>query len=263
MRRYEHTSEADLAEAMAISVAHALEIAIGVRGWAVLAVSGGRSPVPMFERLRHRTIRWEAVTITLVDERVVPPDHDDSNGALVRRHLLREAAGKAAFVPLVADVAEVADPASAVARLNAAWRQPDVIVLGMGEDGHTASLFPEAPELQQVQAERALHLRDGERPGVIGQLDAIAGHRVRQADGRVARPGTTGRQTAEVMLHGGLERGEIGHLERRHRADALRRGLQREAHIGAADIAQQAWKVLHGIKPRRHRCRAGAGSAPG
>ncbi|NUA28911.1 6-phosphogluconolactonase [Cupriavidus basilensis] len=153
MRRYEHTSEADLAEAMAISVAHALEIAIGVNGWAVLAVSGGRSPVAMFERLRHRTIRWDAVTITLVDERVVPPDHDDSNGALVRRHLLREAAGKAAFVPLMADAAEVADPASAVARLNAAWRQPDVIVLGMGEDGHTASLFPEAPELEQALAE--------------------------------------------------------------------------------------------------------------
>ncbi|MHA7684451.1 6-phosphogluconolactonase [Cupriavidus sp. PET2-C1] len=153
MRRYEHTSEADLAEAMAISVAHALEIAIGVNGWAVLAVSGGRSPVAMFERLRHRTIRWDAVTITLVDERVVPPDHDDSNGALVRRHLLREAAGKAAFVPLVADAAEAADPASAVARLNVVWRQPDVIVLGMGEDGHTASLFPEAPELQQALAE--------------------------------------------------------------------------------------------------------------
>ncbi|MDF3886423.1 6-phosphogluconolactonase [Cupriavidus basilensis] len=153
MRRYEHTSEADLAEAMAISVAHALEIAIDVNGWAVLAVSGGRSPVPLFERLRHRTIRWEAVTITLVDERVVPPDHDDSNGALVRRHLLREAAGKAAFVPLVADAAEVADPAGAVARLNAAWRQPDVVVLGMGEDGHTASLFPEAPELRQALAD--------------------------------------------------------------------------------------------------------------
>ncbi|MDF3834326.1 6-phosphogluconolactonase [Cupriavidus basilensis] len=150
MRRYEHTSEAELAEAMAISVGHALALAIGVNGWAVLAVSGGRSPVALFERLRHRTVRWEAVTITLVDERVVPPDHEDSNGALVRRHLLRDAAAKAAFVPLVADAAEVADPAGAVARLNAAWRQPDVVVLGMGEDGHTASLFPEAPELERA-----------------------------------------------------------------------------------------------------------------
>jgi len=153
MRRFEHTSEMDLAEALAISVGHALELAIGVNGWAVLAVSGGRSPVAFFERLRYRTIRWEAVTVTLVDERAVPPDHEDSNGALVRRHLLREAAASAAFVPLVNSEAEAADPASAVARLDAAWRQPDVVVLGMGEDGHTASLFPEAPELEHALSE--------------------------------------------------------------------------------------------------------------
>lgn len=148
MREFEHATAMDQAEALAISIGNALDQAIRVNGWAVLAVSGGRSPVPMFERLRYRPVRWEAVTITLVDERVVPLDHPDSNGALVRAHLLREAAARAAFVPLIADAAEVADPASAVARLNKAFRQPDVVVLGMGEDGHTASLFPDAPELQ-------------------------------------------------------------------------------------------------------------------
>ena len=58
---------------LAISVGNALELVIGVKGWAVLAVSGGRSPVAMFERLRHRHVRWESVTVTLVDERAVPP----------------------------------------------------------------------------------------------------------------------------------------------------------------------------------------------
>ncbi len=148
MREFEHATLMDQAEALAISVGHALDQAIRVNGWAVLAVSGGRSPVPMFERLRYRPVRWEAVTVTLVDERVVPADHPDSNGALVRAHLLREAAASAAFVPLIADADEVAAPERAVARLNQAFRQPDVIVLGMGEDGHTASLFPDAPELQ-------------------------------------------------------------------------------------------------------------------
>lgn len=153
MRQFEHASLLDQAEALSISVSHALELAIGVNGGAVLAVSGGRSPVAMFERLRYRPVRWEAVTITLVDERVVPPDHPDSNGELVRAHLLREAAAKAAFIPLVADDQEAAAPELAIARLNQAYRQPDVVVLGMGEDGHTASLFPDAPELQAALSE--------------------------------------------------------------------------------------------------------------
>lgn len=155
MRQFEHPTLMDQAEALAISVSHALELVIRAKGWAVLAVSGGKSPVPMFERLRYRPIRWNAVTVTLVDERAVPPDHDDSNGALVRSHLMREAAALAAFVPLVQDADEAMQPERALARLNQGFQQPDVVVLGMGEDGHTASLFPDAPELQAALSEPA------------------------------------------------------------------------------------------------------------
>ncbi|NSX05844.1 6-phosphogluconolactonase [Cupriavidus gilardii] len=150
MRRFEHPSLLDQAEALAASVSHALDLAIQVRGHAVLAVSGGRSPVPMFERLRYRPVRWDAVTITLVDERAVPPGHEDSNARLVQEHLLHDAAAAASFVPLIADALEASEPARAVVRLNAAFRQPDVAVLGMGEDGHTASLFADAPELGEA-----------------------------------------------------------------------------------------------------------------
>jgi 6-phosphogluconolactonase len=168
MRLFEHPTPMDQAEALAISIGNALDLAVRVKGSAVLAVSGGRSPVAMFERLRHRHLRWEAVTITLVDERVVTPDHADSNAALVRAHLLREAAASAAFVPLVADAQDVSAPAQAVARANQAFRQPDVAVLGMGEDGHTASLFPDAPELQSALSEP--------QPGYVITHPSVAPH---------------------------------------------------------------------------------------
>lgn len=138
--------------AIAAHVADALRAALAERGQASLAVSGGKSPIPMFEALREQELDWSKVTVVLVDERVVPRDHVDSNTALVARHLLQGPAAAARFVPYFGELpaqfnAEVLDALVSDAEQRIAplpWPL-DVAVLGMGEDAHTASLFPGAP----------------------------------------------------------------------------------------------------------------------
>ncbi|MGM9425503.1 6-phosphogluconolactonase [Hydrogenophaga sp. MI9] len=137
--------------AIASHLADALRAAIAARGQASLAVSGGKSPIPVFEALRTQDLDWARVTVVLVDERIVPHDHADSNTALVRRHLLQGAAAAARFLPFFGELpaqfnAEVLDTLAADAESRIAelpWPL-DVAVLGMGEDAHTASLFPGA-----------------------------------------------------------------------------------------------------------------------
>ena len=124
-----------------------------------MAVSGGKSPIALFEQLREQALDWSKVTVLLVDERCVAQDHADSNTALVRQHLLQGAAAAATFITLFdalepslteGDLASLVDLANQ--RMNAVEFPLDVVVLGMGEDGHTASLFPAAPGLDHALA---------------------------------------------------------------------------------------------------------------
>ncbi|WP_338440666.1 6-phosphogluconolactonase [uncultured Aquabacterium sp.] len=133
---------------LADDIAMRLREAIEARGQAVLCVSGGKSPVALFEALRALPLAWPQLTVTLVDERCVPPEHPDSNARLVRAHLLQGAAAQARFVPWIDTPNPVLADAAAQANARmAALPVPDVLVLGMGADGHTASLFPHSPDL--------------------------------------------------------------------------------------------------------------------
>lgn len=132
-----------LAAALAADLVERLAAGVAARGVASWAVSGGSTPGPLFRRVARAELDWSRVTITLVDERWVDVRDSASNEAMVRRELLTGPAAAARFVGLYTGGD---DPFAAVADVDARVAevpQPfDVAVLGMGDDGHTASWFP-------------------------------------------------------------------------------------------------------------------------
>lgn len=147
-------SEDELALVQAAHIAAHLGRALQTHGRALLAVSGGRSPVPLFRALAATRLAWDRVTVTLVDERLVPPHHPDSNAQLVRTHLLQGLAASACFVDWVGEDVQTQTPSALAQRVEAALAALDlpwaVAVLGMGEDGHTASWFPASEGLHEA-----------------------------------------------------------------------------------------------------------------
>ncbi len=123
----------DLGSALARRVAEDLRAALDAKGRASLAVPGGTTPAPFLKALGAETLDWSQVSVTLTDERQVPVGHPRSNQSLVTQHLLQGDAAIATFVPLLGDDAEAA---------ITALLPLDICVLGMGDDMHTASLFP-------------------------------------------------------------------------------------------------------------------------
>ncbi len=137
--------------ALAGQIAGSLATGIARNGAASLAVPGGRTPVPLFEALRGGDIDWSRVRVTLTDERHVPESDAGSNAALVKRTLLQGPASVAGFMPLYRGAADIKADARAATQDVARLPLPfEAVVLGMGEDGHFASLFPASPGLAQA-----------------------------------------------------------------------------------------------------------------
>ncbi len=117
--------------------------AVKLRGSASLVVSGGNTPRPLFEALAQQDLPWSQITITLADERWVDTNVKDSNEAMIRQTLLNGPAAKARFIPLKNSADTASDGISACQAAIAEISLPfDLVILGMGDDGHTASLFP-------------------------------------------------------------------------------------------------------------------------
>lgn len=146
VQQHLYADAAQCAQGLAQAVAESLRESLRRRTAASLIVSGGRTPLPFFEALARQDLPWSKVVVSLADDRWVPADHADSNERLVRQHLLQGPAAAARFVPLV-DAAQTPEQhlATAERKLAQLPHPYDVLVLGMGDDGHTASIFPGAP----------------------------------------------------------------------------------------------------------------------
>ena len=129
-------------------IGQSLQKSIAAHGRASLAVSGGSTPKPLFKRLSSLDIPWQDVIVTLVDERWVDPTDTASNEQLVRQYLLQNRAAKAVFVGLKNSAATASEGESGCEQNLRKVPLPfTVLILGMGNDGHTASLFPGSTQL--------------------------------------------------------------------------------------------------------------------
>lgn len=151
-----YDSRDGLAEGSAMHIAAQLERRLSAKETASLAVPGGSTPGPMLRRLGEADIDWARVVVTLTDERRVPADSERSNQRMAQETLLAGRAAAARFVPLHLEGMDQETEMEAVcAGLEREALPLSVAVLGMGDDMHTASLFPGSEGLDAALADNA------------------------------------------------------------------------------------------------------------
>jgi len=145
-----------LAQQLADSVASKMRSIIDSRGRVSLAVSGGTTPKEFFLKLSEKELDWSKVLVTLVDDRWVDDSDEASNARLVKENLLINNAALAYFVPLKnAEATPKEGLMISENRLHEQIDELDIVVLGMGMDGHTASWFPQSEALTSCLDEQA------------------------------------------------------------------------------------------------------------
>ncbi len=162
-RRFQTVGE--MSDHVASDICEAIHSAVAARGGALICVSGGRFSKHYFDALRGMSLPWHQVTVVLADERWVDTSDSMSNENLIRNSLLNGEAAAATFVGLKESAADAADSLCAIERRLDSLPLPfDLVLLGMGDDGHTASLFPSAGA---DELGSALHPSSGERAALL------------------------------------------------------------------------------------------------
>lgn len=132
---------------------------INSKGSVNFYVSGGKSPKDLFIKLSKEKLDWTKVNVFLVDERILPTNHEDSNTNLVKQNLLQNDASKANLITCIKDEL-INDYEALKNHANNIYQTPDILILGMGADAHTASIFPTATNLDELLSDenQAYHI---------------------------------------------------------------------------------------------------------
>ena len=171
MRLTEYADRDMLAMGLADRLAGDLENALFTHETVSLAVPGGTSPGPVFDVLSATSIDWKRVAVLPTDERCVPPDHERSNARLIRERLLTGRAAPARPVPLwSAGTGDTSDEELA------GCLPRSVLLVGMGADMHTASMFPAADRLKAALAEDAPAAMELTAPGAPEPRVTLTAH---------------------------------------------------------------------------------------
>lgn len=148
------TDRSTLLDILVQDCQHYLQEDLTGKGRATLLVSGGSTPAPLYQALSETDLDWDKVQVALVDERWVDRDHEASNEAFIQRTLLINNARMAPFTGMKTAAASARDGCDETEARYRALPQPyTVTILGMGSDGHTASLFPHAEGLPEALSE--------------------------------------------------------------------------------------------------------------
>ena len=174
---------------------------------ATFAVPGGTTPGPVFDTLSGADLHWDRISVMLTDERWVPEESPRSNTALVRERLLTSRAAMADLVPLYD---ETETPEQAIDALSDGVRAQlpiSVLLLGMGADGHIASLFPGADKLDAALDDHAPPLMAMRAPGAPEPRITLTA------------PVLAGAMSAHILITGAEKRETLERARHASRAD--------------------------------------------
>jgi 6-phosphogluconolactonase len=212
---WDYDSPSEMADAVAGDVGFIIESALDARGEALVALPGGTTPGPIYEKLVKAKLNWKRVTIIPTDDRLVPVSDPRSNIAMIARHFIPLGAR---VIPIVSESATDYKSAgnAANARLDDLKWPPDLVWLGMGEDGHVASLFP-GPDLNDAIEAPASRRAIGVLPDPMPENAPVA--RV-----SLTRSGILSARTLIIVGSGETKRGVL--------EQALEQGARSELPVG-------------------------------